>query len=97
METKIIDQKEPLIKIDIDGYALETTPTKMSFGGYGLFIRTDLDYKNIKNLSKSVESVAESIFIEIVLKNNKNSLLVQFIGITKSISYFVDNLYFAYC
>ena len=27
-ETKILDGKEPLIKIDIDGYVFENTPTK---------------------------------------------------------------------
>ena len=47
-ETKIVDGKEPLIKIDLDGYVFENTPTKTSFGGSSLYIRSDLDYKNAK-------------------------------------------------
>ena len=90
-ETKIIDQKEPLTNINVDGYVFENTPTKTSFGGSGLFIRSDLDYKKIKNLSKSVESVAESIFVELFLKNNKKILVGAVYRHHKSISYFVDN------
>ena len=69
-ETKIVDGKEPLIKIDLDGYVFENTPTKTSFGGSGLYIRSDLDYKKCKKISKSVESVAESL-----LSNNKKLLV----------------------
>ena len=35
-ETKIIDGKDPLIQIDIDGYIFKNTQTKTSFGGSGL-------------------------------------------------------------
>ena len=90
-ETKILDGKEPLIKIDIDGYVFENTPTKTSFGGSGLYIRSDLDFKKCKNLSKSVESVAESSFVEIFLKNNKKFLVGSIYRHHQSISYFVEN------
>ena len=74
-ETKIIDGKAPSVNIDMDGYVFENTPTKTCFGGSGLYIRSDLDYKICKNMSKSVESVAESIFIDVFLKNNKKMLV----------------------
>ena len=90
-ETKIIDGKDPSIQIDIDGYIFKNTPTKTSFGGSGLFIRSDLDYKICKNMSKSVESVAESLFIEVFLKNNKKMIVGTVYRHHQSISYFIDN------
>ena len=90
-ETKIIDGKDPSIQIEIDGYIFKNTPTKTSFGGSGLYIRSDLDYKICKNLSKSVESVAEYIFTEGFLKNNKKMLVESVYRHHQSISYLIDH------
>jgi len=63
-ETKIRENKEISINPSIDGYFFEQTPTKTDFGGAGLFIKNCYDgYKVRTDLSKSIATVTESIFI----------------------------------
>ena len=61
------------MNIKLDGYELEHTPTNSFFGGVALYIKnTFKDYTVCKELSLSETNVAESIFVEIKRKNQKN-------------------------
>ena len=90
-ETKIRENSEPISTINIDNYILEHIPTSSHFGGAALFIRTGQDYEVRKDLTKSVELVAETIFIELVLANKKKILLGCFYRHHTSIKCFVDD------
>ena len=71
-ETKIQEGLEPLIDINIPGYEFKQTPTKSCFGGDGIYIKKDFDYVVRNDLSKSINNVSESIFIEIIRNSHKN-------------------------
>ena len=61
--------------MSIDGYDFIQTPTKSSFGGVGMYIKSGYDYKVREDLSNSIHMVAESVFIEIS-KNSTKSMLI---------------------
>ena len=69
---------------------MENTATLSHFGGAALYIRKGQDYNLRPDLSKSVLSVAENIFIEITLENNKEMLIGCFYRHHTSIKLFVD-------
>ena len=74
-ETKIKEDSNPITNIDIDGYNFVHTPTKTDFGGVGLFIKNNFTLKPRDDLSLSVRSVFESIFIELESVNSKNLVI----------------------
>jgi hypothetical protein len=76
-ETKIKENHDPISNIFLDGYNFEQTPTKTDFGGVGIFIKNNLDYDIRPDLSQSLGTVSESVFVEIKPenKNNKNILI----------------------
>lgn len=74
-ETKILENREPLANIKIIGYDFENTPTESFFGGCGIFIRSDYDYEKRDDLSLSVHTIAESVFVELKSQSNKNILI----------------------
>ena len=65
-ETKIRDGIAPANNLDLDGYNFENTPTKSHFGGVALYIKKGTNYKIREDLSKSIQNISESIFIELV-------------------------------
>jgi hypothetical protein len=89
-ETKIRESFEPTTNISLDNYFFENTATLTHFGGAALYIRKGQDYNLRPDLSKSVLSVAENIFIEIILENNKKMLIGCFYRHHTSIKLFVD-------
>ena len=74
-ETKIKEDHDPISNISLDGYNFEHTPTKTDFGGVGIFIKDYIDYDIRPDLSQSLDTVSESIFIEVKPGNNKNILI----------------------
>ena len=89
-ETKIRESSEPTTNISLENYFFENTATLTLFGGAALYIRKGQDYNLRPDLSKSVLSVAENIFIEITLENNKKMLIGCFYRHHTSIKFFVD-------
>ena len=64
-ETKIKEDCDPISNISLDGYNFEQTPTKTDFGGVGIFIKNYIDYDVRPDLSQSLDTVSESVFLEI--------------------------------
>ena len=72
-ETKLKKNCDILVNIDIDGSNFEKTETETFFGGVALYIKkSHTKYKVRKELSLSEKNIAESIFVEIERKNQKN-------------------------
>ena len=90
-ETKIRDNCEPTTNISLENYTFENTATLTHFGGAAIYIHKGQDYKLRTDLSKSVLSVAENIFIEITLDTGKKMLIGCFYRHHTPIKNFVDN------
>ena len=73
-ETKILENIDITTNIDLIGYNFVGTPTKSSYGGTGIFIRSCFDYDVRKDLSRSEQDEAEAIFVEIT--NLKKKILI---------------------
>ena len=72
-ETKLKKDCDIVVNIDLEGYQLEKTPTETFFGGVALYVRNYFsNYKVRKELGYSDKNVAESIFVELERKNQKN-------------------------
>ena len=69
-ETKIKEDHVPISNIFLEGYNFEQTPTKTDFGGVGIFIKNYIDYDVRPDLSQSLDTVSESIFLEIKPEKN---------------------------
>ena len=74
-ETKIKDDLEPVTNFSIPGYDFRHTPTKSDFGGVGIFYKNNLDFVVREDLSQSIHTIAESIFIELSSEKSKNRLI----------------------
>ena len=74
-ETKIKEGLDPITNISIDGYNFVHTPTKTDFGGVGLFINSKYTAKPRDDLSFSIRTIFESIFIELESDNSKNLVI----------------------
>ena len=61
--------------MSIDGYNFVHTPTKTDFGGVGLFINSKYTAKPRDDLSFSIRTIFESIFIELESDNSKNLVI----------------------
>ena len=73
-ETRLHDD-EPLSNIQIDGYDFIHTPTPTRCGGVGIYIKSSLEYEQLKNLSFSHENISESIFVELKNQHKKNLVI----------------------
>ena len=92
-ETKIKHGIEPVTNIFVEGYNFFPTTTKSDFGGVGIFIKNKYEPKPRNDLSFSIHTIFESIFIEIEAK--KKNLIVGCIyrhhtSITKFINTFSE-------
>ena len=92
-ETKILNNCEPLDNIFIEGYKYEHTPTKTEKGGVCIFYKDRFNFKRRDDLSKSIENIAESVFLEFQSPNKKNVLIGCIYRHPNSISEFVRNFF----
>ena len=76
-ETKLRNNVEPQIDININGYKTYSTSTEASKGGALIYIDEQLSTKPLKNLDKIMykSRLLESVFIEICNKNKKNIIV----------------------
>ena len=74
-ETKISEQLNQNINLNIDGYTFEGTSTETHFGGVGLYIKNGINFNKRNDLSKSLRGISESIFVELSGPNGKKLLV----------------------
>ena len=70
-ETRLQDE-QPLINLEIEGYTFEHIPTKTQCGGVGIYISNEFDYEIIKEYSICYPNTSESIFVELKNQKSKN-------------------------
>ena len=73
-ETRLYDEK-PLSNVSIEGYNFIHTPTKTGCGGVAIYIKDSLEFEVLNKFSKSLENIAESVFIEIKNPRRKNIII----------------------
>ena len=73
-ETRLHDN-DPQVNIEIDGYEFRHTPTGTQCGGAGIYVKSCYEFDIIKNLSKSLPDVSESLFIELKREGHKNLII----------------------
>ena len=87
-ETKLQKGIDHTTNIDIEGYNMEQMPTETCFGGVALYIKNCYDYRPRPELSQSVMSVGESVFVELEQKQSKNILVGCFYRHHSLLNYF---------
>ena len=73
-ETRIKDNKDILVNIEIPGYTFFQTPTKTACGGTLIYVKNNLSAKSLKDYNKSIEGIFESTFVEI--KGRNRSMII---------------------
>ena len=73
-ETRLHDEV-PQTNIDIDGYEFKHTPTNTQCGGAGMYIKSSYNFDVKQNLSKSIDDVCESLFVELKRDGHKNLII----------------------
>ena len=91
-ETKIQQDINYTSNIEIEGYYLEQTRTETFFGGVALYIKKCYDQKHRPDLSRSIKTVGESVFVEIEQKKSKNILVGCFYRHHSLLSIFNEDL-----
>ena len=71
-ETKIKVNQQPLLNIDLPGYSFFSQPTLSNAGGVGFYIKNDLNFTVISELSTSTVDY-EALWIEIHNSYSLNS------------------------
>ena len=74
-ESRLKTGKQPINNIDLKGYVVESTPTDASCGGALLYINKNINYKLRKDLKIHKSKEVESIFIKIISKREKNTII----------------------
>ena len=74
-ESRLKTGKQPINNIDLQGYVVESTPTDASCGGALLYINKNINYKLRKDLKIHKSKEVESIFIEIINKKERNTII----------------------
>ena len=90
-ETKMQRNAIQTTNIEIDGYDFEQMPTETCFGGVALYIKKCYQEKLRHDLSQSVQTVGESIFLEIEQGKSKNILIGCFYRHHSSLSAFNED------
>ena len=75
-ETRLKKHSIRNINIDLNGYAIEHTPTEASCGGALLYIDSSLNYLVRNDLKLYKKRELESVFIEIINPKGKNLIVV---------------------
>ena len=73
-ETRLHDS-DPSVNIEIDGYEFIHTPTGTQCGGAGIYVKACYEFETIKNLSKSLPDISESLFTELKREGHKNLII----------------------
>ena len=73
-ETRLHDETPPA-NVDIERYEFKHTPTNMQCGGAGMYIKSCHNSEVVKKLSKSIDDVSESLFIELK-RDGKTNLII---------------------
>ena len=73
-ESRFKFSTQPIVKINLENYCVEYTPTESSNGGTLLYIKNDISYKLRNYLKIYKPKELESIFIEIINKTSKNTI-----------------------
>ena len=73
-ETRLKEDQEILVNIDLPGYSYFHTPTKTACGGTLIYYKNYLSAKILSQFCHSVEGIFESTFVEI--KSNNKSMVV---------------------
>ena len=74
-ESRLNKDIAPLKNINLQNYNIQHTPIESNKGGSLLYISTDLSYKTRNNLKMYKSKELESIFIEIINKEGKNTIV----------------------
>ena len=74
-ESRLNKDKAPLNKINLQNYNIQHTPTESNKEGSLPYISTDLSYKTRNDLRMYKSKELESFFIEIINKNDKNTIV----------------------
>ena len=74
-ESRLNKDIAPLKNINLQNYNIQYTPTESNKGGSLLYISTDLSYKTRNDLKMYKSKELESIFIEIINKKGKNTIV----------------------
>ena len=74
-ESRLTTKRDPMNHINIPGYSIEHMPTKPNKGGALLYISKDLNYKRRNNLKLYKDKNLESVFIEVLSKFDKNTII----------------------
>ncbi len=91
-ETRL-QNENPLVNINIDGYDFIHTPTHSQCGGAGMYIKRGIEYEVISNLSKSCENTCESIFIEVKHTTKQNVLIGSIYRHHTPVQSFIDTYF----
>ena len=68
-ESRLTTKKDPMNNINIPGYNIEHTPTKLPA------ISKELNYKSRNDLKLHKDKNLESVFIEVLSKSDKNTVI----------------------
>ena len=74
-ESRLNKNIAPLTNINLQNYNIQHTPTESNKGGSLLYTSTDLSYKTRNDLKMYKSKELESIFIEIINKKGKNTIV----------------------
>ena len=74
-ESRITKNNSLTTNIDIPGYNIEHTPTESKAGGCLLYISNKVSYKLRSDLNIYCPKQLESVFIEVLLPNQKNHII----------------------
>ena len=74
-ESRNTTKKDPINNTNIPGYNTEHTPTKSYKGGALLYISKELNYKSRNDLKLYKDKNLESVFIEVLSKSDKNTVI----------------------
>ena len=65
----------PMANLDIEGYQYILTPANTTCGGVGMYAKACHNFEVIHNLTKSIDNVSESLFIELKREGYKNIII----------------------
>ena len=74
-ESHLKSSTQSIVKINLGNYCVEHTPTESSNGGTLLYIKNDISYKLRNDLKIYKPKELESIFIEVINKTFKNTIV----------------------
>ena len=74
-KSRLRADKQPINSIDLQGYVIETTPTSASYIGTLRYINKNINFKLRNDLIVYKHKELESVFIEMINKKGKNTIV----------------------